>query len=93
MKIKNESIILSFEYADGLNVQARNGKSYFQITGEDSVFKDATVVPKGKTLIVSSPEVKKPIAVRYAWDNAAESTLFNKANLPASSFRTDDWKK
>jgi sialate O-acetylesterase len=31
------------------------------------------------------------VAVRYAWDNTAEPTLFNKAGLPASSFRTDAW--
>lgn len=93
LKIKKEAAMLSFDHAEGLNLKMRNGKTYFQIAGEDSVFTEATVTVKGKTLLVRSPEVKKPIAVRYAWDNVAEATLFNKAGLPASSFRTDDWKK
>jgi sialate O-acetylesterase len=71
----------------------RNGKTYFEIAGEDSVFKEATVTVKGKTLLVRSTEVTKPIAVRYAWDDIAEAVLFNKTGLPASSFRTDNWKK
>src|SRR6185436_14574050 len=38
-----------------------------------------------------SPRVPKPIAVRYAWTNAATASLFNGCGLPASSFRTDAW--
>ena len=43
-------------------------------------------------MIVSSPEVAKPVAVRYAWENWPECNLYNGAGLPASPFRTDDWK-
>ena len=40
-------------------------------------------------VVVSSPKVKKPIAVRYAWADAPNCTLRNQgANLPASPFRT-----
>ncbi len=70
-----------------------NGKNYFPIAGEGSVFNPAVVIVKGTILVVTSPEVKKPIAVRYAWDNVVEATLFNKAGLSASSFRTDNWSK
>lgn len=42
------------------------------------------------TIVVSSDTVADPIAVRYAFDNAAVPSLFNKEGLPASSFRTDD---
>jgi sialate O-acetylesterase len=48
---------------------------------------------EGKKLVVFSDEVKKPVAVRYAWSNDAEATLFNKEGLPASTFKTDDWSK
>ena len=48
---------------------------------------------KGNTIIVYSDEVKEPVAVRYAWSNFTKGTLFNKAGLPASSFRTDEWTK
>jgi len=40
---------------------------------------------------VSSKDVPKPLAVRYAWANNPECNLYNKEGLPASPFRTDDW--
>ena len=42
-------------------------------------------------LVVSAPGVAKPVAVRYAWANNPDCNLANKAGLPASPFRTDDW--
>ena len=45
----------------------------------------------GGTVTVSSPEVKKPVAVRFGWDQIAEPNLANAAGLPASPFRTDKW--
>jgi sialate O-acetylesterase len=43
-------------------------------------------------VIVSSPEVKAPVAVRYAFSmNPDKANLYNKENLPASPFRTDEW--
>ena len=51
----------------------------------------AVVKIQGSKLAVSNPEISKPAAVRYAWGDADEGTLFNKEGLPASSFRTDAW--
>ena len=45
----------------------------------------------GETVVLKSPAVGKPIAVRYAWGNNPEVSLYNKVNLPAAPFRTDDW--
>ena len=45
----------------------------------------------GETVVVSSPDVPAPIAVRYAFDDTSEPNLSNGAALPASSFRTDAW--
>ncbi len=93
IKIVNDKIELTFDYADGgLIIKERNGENNFLIAGEDKVFKKAEVKVIGKKLIVSNPEIKKPVAVRYCWDNTSEATLFNKAGLPASSFRTDNWE-
>jgi sialate O-acetylesterase len=94
MKVARGKIILSFDYAGrGLLLKDQNGENDFTIAGEDHVFKKAVVQIQGKTLVVSSPEVPKPVAVRYAWDNTEAGTLFNKEGLPASSFRTDDWPR
>ncbi|MCX7014544.1 MAG: hypothetical protein NTW86_18670, partial [Candidatus Sumerlaeota bacterium] len=43
------------------------------------------------TVVVSSPQVEKPAAVRYAWAAFPECALYNKEGLPAAPFRTDDW--
>jgi len=93
MKIHGGKAILSFEYAgDGLVVKDTTGENNFLIAGEDSVFHKAEVRVEGKSLVVYSNDVKKPRAVRYAWTNKAVATLFNKEGLPASTFRTDNWK-
>ncbi len=43
-------------------------------------------------LVVASPDVPKPVAVRYAFSmNPEGCNLYNKEGLPASPFRTDDW--
>ena len=50
------------------------------------------VIIQGDKIVVSSPEVPYPVAVRYAWANNPVCNLYNGAGLPASPFRTDDWK-
>jgi sialate O-acetylesterase len=63
----------------------------FAIAAEDKkfVWADATIV--GNTVVVSSPEVHHPVAVRFGWADYPVVNLFNKEGLPASPFRTDDW--
>jgi len=63
----------------------------FEIAGEDRVFHRAQAVIKGKTVMVSSPVVSAPVAVRYAFEDFVHGDLFGVNGLPASSFRTDDW--
>lgn len=94
MKITKNKIILSFDYAkSGLVIKKLNGENNFIIAGEDKIFKKASVKIEGQKLVVYHPEISKPVAVRYAWSNIEEGTLFNKEGFPASSFRTDDWKE
>lgn len=65
---------------------------YFEIAGADQKFVPASPQLVGAyCLELSSPAVAAPVAVRYAFSNAAEASLFNEAGLPASPFRTDDW--
>lgn len=45
----------------------------------------------GETVVVSSDQVKQPVAVRYGWANNPACHLYNGEGLPASPFRTDDW--
>ncbi|MEO3404644.1 sialate O-acetylesterase [Mucilaginibacter sp. CAU 1740] len=91
-KINGDNIELSFNNTDGgLKVQGGDTLQGFAIAGEDMKFHWATAVIKGDKVIVSSPDVANPTAVRYAWANNPVSTLYNGAGLPASPFRTDNW--
>lgn len=94
MKLEKEKIILTFDHVDGgLIINLKDGENNFLIAGEDKIFKKADIRIDGKKLIVSSPNIQSPIAVRYGWSDYVDASLFNKAGLPASSFRTDDWKE
>jgi sialate O-acetylesterase len=91
MEVKENKIILTFDYAEKLILNEINGQNNFLIAGQDRIFKKAAVKTEGNTLILFNPEIEKPVAVRYAWSNTAQATLFNEVGLPSSSFRTDDW--
>jgi sialate O-acetylesterase len=53
---------------------------------------NASATIDGNDVLVSAPEVPNPVAVRYAYCNDPEGcNLYNKEELPASPFRTDNW--
>lgn len=92
-KIEGNKIRISFSNTDkGLN--AKDGKLVgFAIAGLDHKFEWAEAVIDGNDVIVSSPNVEFPIAVRYGWSINPNVNLYNGAGLPASPFRTDDWRR
>ena len=64
----------------------------FAIAGEDKKWVWANAVIDGETVLCSSPEIPKPVAVRYAFaQNPDGCNLYNNEGLPASPFRTDEW--
>jgi sialate O-acetylesterase len=63
----------------------------FAIAGEDRKYYWADVEIQGDHVLVSSPQVPNPVAVRYGWDDDPDCNLINSTGLPASPFRTDDW--
>ena len=64
----------------------------FAIAGADKKWFWADAVIEGNTVTVSSPAVKEPVAVRYAFEmNPDGANLYNRDGLPASPFRTDSW--
>ena len=63
----------------------------FTIAGANQRFVPARAEIKGQQLVVWSDEVTDPVAVRFAWKHVPYPNLYNKAGLPASPFRTDDW--
>ena len=90
MEVKDGGIVLSFKNAETGLFSFRE-LTGFEISGPDKVFYPATAKISGEKVIVKSDKVSDPKAVRYAWQNYIEGTLFDTNLLPASSFRTDNW--
>lgn len=91
MKVEGDAIRIVFDEVGG-GLEARNGPLHsFAIAGENRTFVPAEARIDGETVIVSSPRVPQPVAVRFGWSNIPTPNLFNQAGLPASPFRTDDW--
>ena len=91
MEIEKNKIKLSFNYAENGLMQKGKLLNEFFIAGADQKFFAASAKIKGNTVVVSSKQVKHPVAVRFAFSDTALPNLFNQAGLPASAFRTDDW--
>lgn len=90
-EVRGSDIVVSFKHAEG-GLEAKGGElKGFVIAGEDRQWKPAVARIEGEKVVVSSADVPKPVAVRYAWANDPECNLFNGTGLPASPFRTDDW--
>ena len=91
LEVQDGKILISFSNAE-TGLFAYEGLSGFEIAGEDRVFYPAEArIVNRVNVIVSSEKVPAPVAVRYAWSNWVEGTLYDTNLLPASSFRTDDW--
>jgi sialate O-acetylesterase len=90
MKIDGNKIILSFKHV-GAGLVAKGGPLQgFTIAGKDQKFVKAQATIVDGTVVVHSPEVPEPVAVRYGWANYPIVNLWNKDGLPASPFRTDN---
>ena len=104
MKVEGAKIRIAFDSV-GSGLTAATKKGYdpmvknsqgklqkFAIAGEDKKWVWADALIDGKTVVVSSPGVPSPVAVRYAYSmNPDGCNLYNNEGLPASPFRTDEW--
>jgi sialate O-acetylesterase len=89
MKLEDDRAVLSFTHLGG-GLVAKDGElKGFTIAGADGNFVAAKASIVGDKVIVSSPSVSKPVAVRYGWANTPDVNLFNQEGLPATPFRTD----
>lgn len=64
----------------------------YAICGADKKFKWAEAKIEGNKVVVSSPEVPNPVAVRYAWANFPLCNLYNKEGFPAVPWRSDSYE-
>ena len=82
-----DALIVSFLYADGLQTSDGKAPSCFEIAEEDGLFQPATATIEGSTVRLTSPTLKHPRYVRYAWQPFTRANLVNADQLPASTFR------
>ncbi|GAB3931369.1 sialate O-acetylesterase [Mucilaginibacter myungsuensis] len=75
----------------GLATTDNKSPRHFYLAGEDQVFHRADARIDGNTIVLDCKEVKKPVAVRYAFTNFPTTNLQNGAGIPAVPFRTDNW--
>lgn len=80
-----------FEHASGGLVAHDKPPQALELAGTDRVFRPAAGKIERDTLLVSSPAVKEPVAVRYAWRNAPDANLYGGSGLPVAPFRSDEW--
>lgn len=102
LKVEGNKAVVSFDHVGGGLTAAefsmpgaenvgKDGKLVgFAVAGEDMKFHPATATIEGDTVVVTSDQVEKLVAVRYGWKNFPVANLANKAGLPASPFRTDE---
>ncbi|HAM72981.1 MAG TPA: sialate O-acetylesterase [Verrucomicrobiales bacterium] len=91
MKVEGDHITLRFDNVGGGLVARGGDLKGFAIAGEDRHFEWADARIEGKTIVVRSPKVPKPVAVRYGWADYPVVNLWNAEGLPATPFRTDDF--
>lgn len=95
LSIEGNKLRITFDHVAG-GLASRDGKplTWFEIIDADEggfVAADARI--EGASLVLSSPEVKRPVATRFAWNMLAEPNLMNSAGLPAGAFRAGDVPK
>ena len=98
MKIEGETVFIHLD--NNYHTDAPfEGLEGFELAGEDQVFHPATAQHFWRegggywdeAIRITSPEVKKPVAVRYCFKNFQLGNVKNGANLPLFPFRTDNW--
>ena len=92
VEFKNDTAVVAFDRSKEW-VYFENGSTSenFEVAGADKVFHPATKVWVNRNRVyVICNEVKKPVAVRYAFKDWVVGDLMHDG-LPVSSFRSDNW--
>jgi sialate O-acetylesterase len=94
MELTGREAIIHFEpgtVTGGLRTKDGKAPAFFTMAGADHVFYPADARIEGDKIIVGVHEVKKPVAIRYAFTNFPVTNLENGAGWPVVPFRTDNW--
>lgn len=86
---KGNTVILHFDYAQGLHAAHGNQLIGFELAGADGMYHPAQATIVGNEVHLTANAVKQPQAVRYGWQPFTRANLVNAANIPASTFRDE----
>jgi sialate O-acetylesterase len=91
LKMEGNRLRVVFDHV-GSGLVSRDNKplNWFEIIGEETDFTEADATIDGDSVVLSAPEVSKPVAVRFAWHKLAEPNLANREGLPAVPFRAGE---
>lgn len=89
-EVRDGKVVLYFDHLGGGLVAKGDPLMGFEIAGEDGRWRTARAIIAGENVILSHDQVSVPTAARYGWANVPEVNLFNRADLPASPFRTGE---
>jgi sialate O-acetylesterase len=91
MEVKKGKVYISFDNAPtGLVIKGKTATEVY-VAGSDKQFYPAEAKIENNQLVVSSKQVKEPVAVRYGFTNTGVGNIFGKEGLPVNPFRTDNW--
>jgi sialate O-acetylesterase len=93
MEIQGRKVRIKFRYADKGLISNSLPIQGFEIAGENKRWTSADAQVDGDCVIVSSPRVPAPAAVRYGWADNPTINLYSADKLPVTPFRTDDWPR
>lgn len=89
--VSGNTITVKFNGAPNGLTSYGKALQYFEVAGANKVYRPAKALISGGTIVVSAPDVKDPVAVRYAFKDFVVGDLFSTEGFPVSSFRSDDW--
>jgi sialate O-acetylesterase len=88
MRVDGDKAIIRFKHVGGGLTTKSGTVPGFTIAGRDRRFHNANAEIRGQEVVVSSPAVKEPTAVRFGWADYPVVDLWNAAGLPASPFQS-----
>jgi sialate O-acetylesterase len=87
---KRQELMVGKKAGTAPTAEVKDGKlEGFAVQDKDGKWSWAKAVIDGNTVVVTHPEGKEPVNVRYAYQSNPKANLYNKEGLPASPFTTE----
>ena len=92
VEVQEAQLIVHFDHASGLKTLDDNTPTGFWLADDSGKWMQAQAKLEDQTVVLSSPDLEKPLYVRYAFAGKPEVNLVNGDELPAYPFRTDSFE-